>query len=140
LGPVKKITNLIKSDVETHIWNFSSVGGVNRVNLLSGDDIKSLDQLDQKLWTALSCPVYGMEIDSKTLALIDSDGDNRIRVPEIIAAAKWITSLLKNPDDLFDPFKKKKNPWPAIIISVILVAAAVYLLWYFDILTKWGIM
>jgi hypothetical protein len=100
LNPVKKITNLIKTDAETHIWNFSSVGGVNRVNLLSGNDIKSLDQLDQKLWTALSCPVYGMEIDSKTLALIDSDGDNRIRVPEIIAAAKWITSLLKNPDDL----------------------------------------
>jgi len=100
LNPVKKITNLIKSDAETHIWNFSSVGGVNRVNLLSGNDIKSLDQLDQKLWTALSCPVHGMEIDSKTLALIDSDSDNRIRVPEIIAAAKWITSLLKNPDDL----------------------------------------
>ncbi|MBK7131430.1 MAG: hypothetical protein IPH69_00980 [Bacteroidales bacterium] len=100
LNPVKKISNLIKSDSETHIWNFSSVGGVNRVNLLSGNDIKSLDQLDQKLWTALSCPVHGMEIDSKTLALIDSDGDNRIRVPEIIAAAKWITSLLKNPDDL----------------------------------------
>jgi hypothetical protein len=102
LKPVKKITNLIKSDSETHIWNFSSVGGVNRVNLLSGNDIKSLDQLDQKLWTALSCPVHGMEIDSKTLALIDSDSDNRIRVPEIISAAKWITSLLKNPDDLIE--------------------------------------
>jgi hypothetical protein len=100
LNPVKKITSLIKSEGETHIWNFSSVGGVNRVNLLSGNDIKSLDQLDQKLWTALSCPISGMEIDSKTLALIDSDKDNRIRVPEIIAAAKWITSILKNPDDL----------------------------------------
>lgn len=100
LNPVKKITNLIKSDGETHIWNFSSVGGVNRVNLQSGMDIKSLDQLDQKLWTALSCPVYGMEIDSKTLALIDTDKDSRIRVPEIIAAGKWICSILKNPDDL----------------------------------------
>jgi hypothetical protein len=100
LSPVKKITNLIKSDAETHIWNFSSVGGVNRVNLLSGNDIKSLDQLDQKLWTALSCPVHGMEIDSRTLALIDSDGDNRIRVPEVIAAAKWITSIINNPDEL----------------------------------------
>lgn len=100
INPVKKITNLIKPDGETHIWNFSIVGGVNRVNLVSGNDIKSLDQLDQKLWTALSCPVHGMEIDSKTLALIDADSDNRIRVPEIIAAAKWITSLIKNPDEL----------------------------------------
>jgi hypothetical protein len=100
LNPVKKITSLIKSDDEAHTWNFSSVGGVNRVNLVKGDDIKSLDELDQKLWTALSCPVAGMEIDSKTLALIDSDNDNRIRVPEIIAAGKWICSILKNPDDL----------------------------------------
>jgi len=100
LNPVKKITNIIVSGDAGHIWNFSSVGGVNRVNLLSGNDIKSLDQLDQKLWTALSCPVHGMEIDSRTLALIDSDGDNRIRVPEIIAAVKWITSMIKNTDEL----------------------------------------
>ena len=100
ISPVKKLTSIIKPKGDQHIWNFSSVGGVNRVNLLSGNDIKSLDQLDQKLWTALSCPVYGMEIDSKTLSLIDTDGDNRIRVPEIIAAAQWITSLLKNPDEL----------------------------------------
>ena len=32
--------------------------------------------------------------------MIDTDKDGRIRVPEIIAAAKWATSLLKNPDDL----------------------------------------
>jgi len=25
-----------------------------------------LDQLDQKLWVALSCPVKGLEIDEKT--------------------------------------------------------------------------
>jgi hypothetical protein len=112
LNPVKKITSLIKSDGETHIWNFSSVGGVNRVNLLSGNDIKSLGQLDQKLWTALSCPVSGMEIDSKTLALIDSDNDSRIRVPEIISAAKWITSILKNPDDLI--LENKNLPLSAI--------------------------
>jgi hypothetical protein len=112
LNPVKKITSLIKSDGEAHIWNFSSVGGVNRVNLVKGNDIKSLDQLDQKLWTALSCPVTGMEIDSKTLALIDSDNDNRIRVPEIIAAGKWICSILKNPDDLL--LDNKSLPLSAI--------------------------
>jgi hypothetical protein len=100
ISPINKITNIIKPKGDAHVWNFSSVGGVNRVNLLSGNDIKSLEQLDQKLWTALSCPVYGMEIDSKTLALIDIDGDSRIRVPEIIAAAKWITSLIKYPDEL----------------------------------------
>src|SRR5512138_2222794 len=99
-NPVKSLTNIIKPAADTHIWQFARVGGVNRVNLVSGNDLKSLEQLDQKLWTALSCPVSGLEIDSRTLKLIDADGDLRIRVPEIIEAAKWITSLIKNPDDL----------------------------------------
>jgi len=84
----------------THTWSFSSVGGVKRVNLESGKDLLALDSLDQKLWTALSCPVEGLEIDPKTLRLIDRDGDGRIRVPEILYAVKWITSVINNPDDL----------------------------------------
>jgi len=87
-------------DPKRHIWKFQRVGGVNRVNIETGDDIKYLEFLDQKLWTALSCPVYGLEIDSKTLELIDIDKDERIRVPEILNATKWITSMIKNPDDL----------------------------------------
>lgn len=83
-----------------HIWNFSTVGGVKRVNLESAADLTHLAQLDPKLWTALSCPVDGLEIDKKTLELIDQDNDGKIRVPEIIAAVDWMCSILKNPDDL----------------------------------------
>lgn len=85
---------------EKHIWNFSTVGGVKRVNLESGADLQHLSELDPKLWTALSCPVEGLEIDKKTLELIDQDNDGKIRVPEIITAVEWICSVLKNPDDL----------------------------------------
>jgi hypothetical protein len=81
-----------------HIWSFSSVGGVKRVNLESAADLKYLDQLDQKLWTALSCPVYGLEIDPRTLELIDIDNDGQIRIPEVLNAVKWILERLKNPD------------------------------------------
>lgn len=83
-----------------HIWNFSTVGGVKRVNLESGSDLQNLADLDPKLWTALSCPVEGLEIDKKTLELIDKDKDGKIRVPEIIEAVEWITGILKNPDVL----------------------------------------
>lgn len=83
-----------------HVWSFSTVGGVKRVNLESGADLQNLSNLDPKLWTALSCPVNGLEIDKKTLEIIDGDNDGKIRVPEIIAAVNWITSVLKNPDDL----------------------------------------
>ncbi|MCC6372297.1 MAG: hypothetical protein IT236_14940 [Bacteroidia bacterium] len=98
---------------KNHTWSFSSVGGVKRVNLESGKDLMALGSLDQKLWTALSCPVQGLEIDSKTLELIDSDGDGRIRVPEILEAVKWITSVINNPDDLL----KQENNLPLSVIN-----------------------
>ncbi|HXC06524.1 MAG TPA: hypothetical protein VNZ86_17330 [Bacteroidia bacterium] len=87
-------------EANNHIWSFSTIGGVRRVNLESGADLKHLSGLDPKLWTALSCPVTGLEIDQKTLELIDSDKDGQIRVPEVIAAVNWITAVLKNPGDL----------------------------------------
>lgn len=83
-----------------HRWHFERLGGFDQVKLETGADLLALDQLDQKLWAALSCPTQGLEFDEKTLDLIDTDGDGRIRVPDIIAAAKWAGSLLKNPDDL----------------------------------------
>ena len=83
-----------------HKWRFFRSGGFDQVRLETGADLKALAQLDPKLWAALSCPTSGLEIDSKTLELIDSDGDGRIRLPEIIAAVQWATSVLKNPDDL----------------------------------------
>src|SRR6185503_12459643 len=83
-----------------HTWKFFRAGGFDQVKLDSGADIANLDQLDQKLWVALACPVTGLEFDTKTLTLIDTDKDGRIRVPELIAAAKWAASCLRNPDDL----------------------------------------
>jgi hypothetical protein len=94
------------SENKKHIWRFSRIGGVDRVCLDNGADLANLEHLDQKLWTALSCPVYGMEIDPKTLELMDTDKDERIRVPEVLAAVKWILSLLKNPDDLLKQAKE----------------------------------
>lgn len=81
-------------------WKFTNVGGVTRVDIQSGEDIAHLDELDQKMWTVLSCPVKGLEIDEKTLELIDADHDGKIRVDEVRSAAKWITKVLKNPDML----------------------------------------
>ena len=83
-----------------HNWKFFRAGGFDQVRLETGADLLALDQLDQKLWVALACPTTGLEFDSKTLASIDTDNDGRIRAPELIAAARWIGGLLKNPDDL----------------------------------------
>jgi hypothetical protein len=83
-----------------HRWHFVRLGGFDQVRLETGADMLALDQLDQKLWAALSCPTQGLEFDEKTLDLIDTDGDGRIRAPDIIVATKWAGSLLKDPDDL----------------------------------------
>ena len=79
-----------------HSWTFFRTGGLDQVALTSGADLLGLEHLDQKLWVALSCPVKGLELDEKTLALIDTDGDGRVRVPEIIAAIKWAAVRLKD--------------------------------------------
>jgi hypothetical protein len=89
-----------KTMTTTHTWKFFRAGGFDQVVISSGADLLNLDQLDQKLWVALACPTTGVEFDKTTLALIDSDKDGRIRVPELIAAAKWAGGLMKNPDDL----------------------------------------
>jgi hypothetical protein len=87
--------------VTTHYsWKFFRAGGFDQVRLDSGNDLMALDELDQKLWVALACPTTGLEFDSRTLALIDTDKDGRIRAPELIAAVKWAGNCLKNPDDL----------------------------------------
>ena len=48
-------------------WTFANVGGVTRVKIQSGEDIRHLGELDEKLWTVLSCPTTGLEIDSEKI-------------------------------------------------------------------------
>jgi hypothetical protein len=81
-----------------HRWRFCRLGGFDQVRLETAEDIRHLGELDQKLWAALSCPVSGLEFDARTLEMLDSDQDDRVRVPEILAAAKWTSSVLANMD------------------------------------------
>ena len=85
-----------------HAWKFFRSGGLDQVALESGADLLALDQLDQKLWVALGCPVKGLELDEKTLALIDRDGDGRIGVPDVIAAINWAAARLNDAGDLLN--------------------------------------
>ncbi|MDB6167285.1 MAG: hypothetical protein JWM88_149 [Verrucomicrobia bacterium] len=79
------------------MWKFFRSGGLDQVSLSTADDLRSLGQLDQKLWVVLSCPTKGIELDEKTLALIDADHDGHIRVPELIEAVNWAAARLKDP-------------------------------------------
>ena len=85
---------------QKHQWKFFRAGGFDQVLLETGDDLVSLSQLDNKLWSALSCPIKGVEFDQRTLRMIDSDGDGHIRVPEILAAAEWAGTCLRDREML----------------------------------------
>lgn len=93
-----KIENLISK--QGYDWKFSTVGGVTRVNIENGQDIAHLDELDQKLWTVLSCPTKGLEFDERTLALMDTDKDGKLRVHEVVAASQWLRNVLTDMDYL----------------------------------------
>ncbi len=82
-------------------WNYVSVGGSTRVKISSGEDVRHLPELDKKLWTVLACPTTGLEIDSESLRLMDTDGNGKLRVTEVQEAATWLCSVLKNPQTLF---------------------------------------
>jgi len=88
------------SESSPHHWHFFRAGGIDQVKLTNGADLLHLGQLDQKLWMVLSCPTQGLEFDSRTLELIDSDQDGQIRAAELLAAINWASALLRDPDAL----------------------------------------
>jgi len=77
-------------------FRFYRMGGLDQVALESGDDLAHLHELDQKLWVALSCPVKGLELEERTLELLDLDKDGRVRAGEILAALRWCSERLKD--------------------------------------------
>ena len=79
-------------------WTYASIGGSTRVKIQSGEDIRNLGELDQKLWTVLSCPTSGLEIDEVSLKLMDTDNDGKLHVQEVVKTADWLCGVLSNPD------------------------------------------
>ena len=89
-----------QTPTSAHVWKFFRTGGIDQVALETGADLLALGELDQELWVALSCPVKGLELDERTLGLIDTDGDGRIGVPEVLAAVTWAGTRLADAGDL----------------------------------------
>src|SRR4051812_21916219 len=89
------------SDIpQAHRWQFYRAGGVDQVAIRDGRDLAALPELDPKLWVAVAMPRKGVELDARTLELLDTDGDGRIRVPEILAAVKLVSATFKDPEEV----------------------------------------
>ena len=94
-----------------HQWRFFRSGGFDQVRLDQIEDWQHLDQLDPKLWAALSCPVKGLEFDARTMSYLDTDLDGRVRIDEVKAAVAWALAALQQPQVLL---KGEELPLAAI--------------------------
>lgn len=95
------LDRVLNKNKPKHIWRFFRSGGFDQVRLETANDLQHLSDLNPKLWTVLNCPTTGLEFDARTAALLDSDGDGQIRVPEILAAVKWSCERLVDAGILF---------------------------------------
>lgn len=82
------------------VFSFRRMGGLDQVLLLTDEEWRHLDQLDPKLWMAMSCPTQGLEFDARTLALLDTDQDGRIRATDILETVAWVCERVKHPSRL----------------------------------------
>lgn len=87
----------MKKETSAFVWTFCRRGGLDQVLLNKDEDFWHLKELDPKLWVALSCPASGLELDSRTLTLLDLDRDGRIRIPEVLEAVHWLCVRLDHP-------------------------------------------
>ena len=58
---------------------------------------------DLKQWYAIACPTIGVRFDLRTLELMDSDHDGRVRSPEVKAALEYLKAKGVSIDDLDHP-------------------------------------
>ena len=85
-----------------HNWTYANIGGNTRVVIKNGKDIQHLAELDEKLWTVLACPVSGLEIPEESLKCMDTDGDSKIHVADVVTTAEWLCKVLRDPQVLFE--------------------------------------
>ena len=49
-------------------WKFHRIGGLDQVTLRTPEELLHLNELDPKLWVALSCPIDKLQFDARTVA------------------------------------------------------------------------
>ena len=105
-----------------HIWTYANIGGNTRVIVKNGKDIQHLPELDEKLWTVLACPTSGLEIPEESLRCMDSNGDQKIHISDVVSTAQWLCQMLRDPDVLFAG--EASLPLAAIADEALLAIAA----------------
>ena len=84
-------------------WTTDRLGATAQVSLRTAEDVAQLAALDPKMWMALSMPVAGVRFDARTLELMDTDRDGRIRIDEVLGAISFLQSKGVDLDAVLNP-------------------------------------
>ncbi len=76
------------------------LGGSLQLLLEDAGDLRHLEQLDEALWAASAAPIEAFCCDPVFLRLLDTDGNDRIRIDELKAAARWMLRMLVDRTDV----------------------------------------
>lgn len=87
---------------QQHRWQFFRAGAVDQVSLRDGFDVLALPDLDPKLWVALAMPTHDIDVDARTLELLDTNKDGRIRIHDLLDAVAEIKRSFKNPSEVLE--------------------------------------
>ncbi len=94
-------------------FRFFKTGGFEQLIITTPEDLAAIENLDPKLFVVLAMPTKNVDGDAKTLSLIDTDKDGRIRVPEIKSAVSFLRENLND----FSAFFAKKSSFPRASIK-----------------------
>ena len=64
---------------------------------------------DLKQWYAIACPTTGVRFDLRTLELMDTDKDGRVRSPEVQTALEYLKAKGVTPADLDNPSEEDEK-------------------------------
>ena len=92
----------MKNKNDKHSFHFMQNGGLIQAKISTIDDVLNLRDLDPKMWTALACPVQGLEFSEETLSVLDTDKNGRVRQPEILEAVDYIKKYFSRPEIIME--------------------------------------
>jgi hypothetical protein len=71
-------------------------GGSIQVDIPNFEVLTRAIHIPETQWLATACPVQGLHCDARFLALMDADGNGRIRVAEVRAAVEFMAKALQS--------------------------------------------
>lgn len=81
---------------------FQRIGSTDHLEIISGEDLVQILELDLNHWVALAFPVEGVHAERKLLQHLAADDDkHRVQARDIRSATRWSLSVITNPS-VFD--------------------------------------